>query len=194
MSTGASGARPAAPYSELARRQASLVSALVRGTPAPPGFDSTGLRRTARTLVRKRWAAVRRHWPVATAAVIAAAGRAAAGSTAADAFAAWAEEHRDAGGLPLGGFADGYRFLAWLEAADRLPDPAAAELAQARLFWRPAGGAFGAGLSGLSADLGGVVPRAWRVRATGRARGASGEVVATAWGSATRPRGLRTCP
>jgi uncharacterized protein (UPF0276 family) len=197
------------PGHRLAARQAELVGALVRGTPTPDGFDPVGVARTARTLVRKRWAAVRRHWPVATADVIGQAtaqtaaqtavqtsGRGseqAQRGTAADLFAAWAAEHRAAGGLPLGGFADGYRFLAWRESAGRLPDAAAADLARARLFWRSVsdGGAAG---GGLAADGGGVAPRAWRVWATARARGTSGVVTARAWGSATRPRGVRTRP
>ena len=156
----------------LADRQAALVAALVCGSPAPPGFDAAGVALTARTLVRKRWAAVRRHWPVATADVI--GGDAAA---AADDFAAWAGEHRASGGLPLGGYADGFAFLTWLEAAGRLPPVAAAELALARLTWVWA--------PGPPARL---VRRAWRGVARAHASGVSGGITATAWGTAAHPR------
>lgn len=159
----------------LAERQAELVAALVCGDPAPPGFDAEGVALTARTLVRKRWAAVRRHWPVATADVIGGDARAAA-----DDFAAWAGEHRASSGLPLGGYADGFAFLTWLEAAGRLPAVAAAELALARLTWACA-----------PEPPARLVRRAWRGVGRAHADSVMGRVTATAWGSAAHPR--RTC-
>lgn len=49
--------------SELARRQAELVSALVGEAPPPPGFDAARLRAAAARLQAKRAHAIARAWP-----------------------------------------------------------------------------------------------------------------------------------
>lgn len=158
---------------DLAGRQADLVAALVRGAPPPAGFDPVGVERTARTLVRKRWAAVRRHWPVATAALLGAEpGRSMAG------FAEWATAHRDAGGLPLGGLLDGWTFLDWTATRYGLPDAAAVELATRGLTHRLATGPSGE-------------PTLVRRRWVGVGNSRVGQVTVRAVGRASAPRHVR---
>ncbi len=116
---------------DLASRQADLVAALVLGGPAPAGFDPRGVALTARTLVRKRWSSVRRHWPVLAAAL-----RHEHGETGSWAlFEAWAQAQRDRGRHPGSGFVEGLAFAAWLESQEQLPEVATLEVASARLGW-----------------------------------------------------------
>ncbi len=191
---GASGHDARTAGETLADRQSRLVSALIKGTDPPDGVNPEGIERTSRTLLRKRWAALRRHWPALSLVPLLAAGTAAgtavgdaAGTAAGDArraggfedFARWALEHRGAGGLPLGGFGDGLAYAADLERRGLLPWLAARDVAVARLGWR------------LAQDEHGVaqapVRRRWR--GVGFARAAGVAVAAT--GSAQQPRGIR---
>ncbi len=137
---------------ELARRQAQLVAALVGCAEPPAGCTAAALASTALTLIRKRWAAVGRHYPVLTGALtepIAASGQPAGEQAGAEAFTAWAQAHRAAGGLPAGGPGDGLLFAAHLAARGELPAVAVAEVGSARAGARVDGPAIG-GRCGLA--------------------------------------------
>ena len=106
--------------SDLAARQAELVAALTAGGPVPPGFDARLVEVARVALLRKRAAAVARHWPA-----LAADPRWPAN------FAAWATSRPTRGSLR-----DGWD-LARHRAADRtLPGAAAEELAAREAAWR----------------------------------------------------------
>ena len=82
--------------SDLARRQAELVAALILGEPAPAGFDPSRVRATADALLRKRAAEVGAQWPAL---------RVQFGPQWSAAFADWAR-----GRVPQGSLRDGWDF------------------------------------------------------------------------------------
>ncbi len=178
---------------ELACRQAQLVAALVGRAEPPAGCTAAALAPTARTLIRKRWAAVGRHYPVLTAALTGALTGALAArpdeqsttgpppgeQAGAVAFTAWAQAHRAAGGLPAGGRGDGLLFATHLATRGELPPVAVAEVGAARAAARVVGPPIG----------GRVRARGWRGVAVVRV----GRHTAVAVGSARRFR-LRWLP
>ena len=174
---------------ELARRQAQLVAALVGRAEPPAGCTAAALAPTARTLIRKRWAAVGRHYPVLTAALTgalaarpdeqSATGPPPGEQAGAVAFTAWAQAHRAAGGLPAGGRGDGLLFATHLATRGELPPVAVAEVGAARAAARVVGPPIG----------GRVRARGWRGVAVARV----GRHTAVAVGSARRFR-LRWLP
>lgn len=97
---------------DLARRQASLVAALVTGAPVPDGFDPDRVRATAEALLRKRAGEVAVQWPEL---------RAWLGPQWTANFTAWAR-----GRAPQGSLRDGWDFARTLTP---LTGPAARELA-----------------------------------------------------------------
>jgi hypothetical protein len=109
--------------SDLGRRQADLVAALVAGGPLPAGFDPRRVDAARRALLRKRAGEVARAWPM-----LAAGHR--SGWT--DAFAAWA-----AGRPPRGSLRDGWDFARESAREPRgLAEPAARELTAREAAWR----------------------------------------------------------
>ena len=155
----------------LAQRQLAFVRATVGAGPAPEGVDVRWIEFTRRTLVGKRYAAVRRHYPVLTAALDHAAGP----DEPLRWFTHWAREHAAQGGLPLRGAGDGLAFAAWLDGQGRLP--------------REAGGEIGIRLLAHRRPvLGGpVAPRGWWGIGTARCAGC----VVVGLGSARRPRRVK---
>ncbi|MDN5860986.1 MAG: hypothetical protein L0H84_20465 [Pseudonocardia sp.] len=100
---------------ELARRQAELVAALVANGPDPDGFDPARLAATRRALLRKRAGEAAKAWPVLAASH---------GGAWPAVFAA----HRS-GHPPVGALRDGWDVALALRAAGRLTPEAAEELA-----------------------------------------------------------------
>jgi len=97
--------------SSLAQRQAELVAALARGSPAPAGFDRERLRLAGESLARKRAGAVARAWPRLTVAL-------------ADRYPTLFSEFASAHPLPSHGgpLADGRAFARWLANRGQLAD------------------------------------------------------------------------
>lgn len=116
---------------DLASRQADVVKYLISNAPLPEGFDPTGLELAAQTLVRKRFSAVRRHYPFLYAGL-----KVAGPDDPLTPFTQWAHERRASGDLPAGGTGDGLYFAEWLDNQGRLPRVAFNEYAVAHLMRR----------------------------------------------------------
>jgi len=113
---------------ELARRQAALVAALVRGAPPPPDMELARVRAAAVALLRKRAGEVARVWPLLAASH---------GPQWSDVFVDWA-----AGRPPVGALRDGWD-LARAQRVGTVESPtgpiaeaAAGELAERERLWR----------------------------------------------------------
>lgn len=102
---------------DLARRQADLVAALVRGGAIPDGFDEARVRATEEALLRKRAGEVGARWPTL---------RAQFGAQWTSAFSQWAR-----GCAPRGSWRDGWDFARHLAARGDLHPAAAVDLAAA---------------------------------------------------------------
>jgi hypothetical protein len=100
--------------SDLARRQADLVAALVAGTDVPEGFATSGVLATRAALLRKRAGEVAAAWPLMSAAY---------GTAWRSTFSAWAS-----GRPPRGALRDGWDFAR--AAGANLPALARQELAE----------------------------------------------------------------
>ena len=120
----------------LARRQREFVAAVVAAGPAPAGVDPRWIDLTRRTLAGKRFAAVRRHFPILGAALDSRLPP----REPVRLFVEWAAEHATAGGLPLGGYRDGLTFAVWLDRRGLFPREAVAEIGRPLLGWRPVTG------------------------------------------------------
>ena len=121
--------RPAEPPEpELARRQAELVAALVRGGEPPAGFDADDLDAATGSIARKRRRAVARAWPTLDRGLE-------PGFEAA--FGSYATQRPPP---PGGGFADGLAFARQLRREGQLPPAALLELAAFETRWRLRGG------------------------------------------------------
>jgi hypothetical protein len=98
--------------SDLAARQAALVSALVGGSAVPAGFDERRVAVARSALLRKRAGAVAAAWPLLAASY---------GAQWPTVFATWAASRP-----PNGSLRDGWDFARW--AAGSLPSLARDEL------------------------------------------------------------------
>ena len=106
----------------LAARQAELVAALVSGAAVPAGFDARLVGAARVALLHKRAGDVARHWPLLASGL---------GIDWLPTFRSWAATRPTNGSLR-----DGWDLARELAAGDRLPAPAAEELAVREAGWR----------------------------------------------------------
>ena len=107
---------------QLAARQAELVAALVSGAAVPAGFDARLVGAARVALLHKRAGDVARHWPLLASGL---------GGDWLPTFRSWAATRPTNGSLR-----DGWDLARELAAGDRLPAPAAEELAAREAGWR----------------------------------------------------------